>query len=197
MKNVINIIGVFFIAVILYSCGAGVGEEVFVESSGEKPDWLYIPTSKDNQFVSVIGEMSHAKDRSFGMNQAYADGIRKLLNMMINDVKTQSSQVLKGSNLVEGDVERYSEFAVAWISQTYTVANVQNPESYWKKIRVGTSYGEEYYYDCFTKIQITSNDFNMSMTGAYENMKKKAKENNNKTAEDVANKLIDDLRNGK
>ncbi len=197
MKKLVNIIGVFILAVILYSCGASIGEEVLVETSGSKPDWINIPSTKDNQYVTVIGEMSHADDRSFGMNQAYADGVRKLLNMMINDVKTQSSQVLKGSNLVEGDVTRYSEFAVAWISQTYTIANVINPESYWQKIKVGTPYGESYYYDCFTKIQISRNDFNMSLTGAYENMKKKAKENNNKTAEEVANKLIDDLKNGK
>lgn len=197
MKNLFNIVAVLLLAVVLYSCSAGIGEEVLVETSGSKPDWINTPSIKDNQFVTVIGEMSHANDRSFGMNQAYADGIRKLLNMMINDVKTQSSQVLKGSNLDEGDVNRYSEFAVAWISQTYTIANVINPETYWQKIKVGTPYGEKYYYDCYSKVQITKSDFNMSLNGAYENMKKKAKENNNKTAEDVANKLIDDLRNGK
>lgn len=197
MKKLINIIGVVIIAVMLFSCGAGVGTEVLVESSGSKPDWIFIPTYKDNLSVFVTGEMSHAQDRSFGMNQAYADGVRKLLNMMINDVKTQSSMVLRGSNVNEGDIQRYSEFAVAWISQTYTVANVQNPESYWQKISVSNAFGESYFYDCFTRIQITKNDFIMSMTGAYENMKKKAKENNNKTVEEVANKLIEDLKNGK
>jgi len=197
MKNIINIIGVLIIAVIFYSCTSSVGEESFIENSGTKPDWINIPTTKDNQFVIVTGEMTHAKDRSFGMNQAYADGVRKLLNMMINDVKTQSSQVLRGSNLDEGDVERYSEFAVAWISQTYTIANVQNPETYWEKIKTTTAYGDSYFYDCYTRIKITKRDFNLSLTGAYENMKKKAKEGDNKTVEDVANKLIDDLNNGK
>jgi len=197
MKKLITIIGLIIITIILNSCSSSVGEENLIENSGKKPDWINTPTYKDNQFVFITGEMSHSKDRSFGMNQAYADGIRKLLNMMINDVKTQSSMVLRGSNLEEGDVERYSEFAVAWISQTYTVANVQNPETYWEKIKVFTPYGEEYYYDCFTRIRITKRDFNLSLTGAYENMKKKAKEGNNKTVEEVANKLIDDLNNGK
>ena len=141
--------------------------------------------------------MSKCKDRAFGLNQAYADGLRKLMNMMINDAKTQSAQVLRGSNVDEGDVDKYSEFAVAWISQTNTIGNVENPESYWEKSRVITATGETYYYDCFTRLKISKHDFNMALTGAYANMKKKAKENSNKTVEDVADKLIQDLVNGK
>ncbi len=197
MKNTFKLLAAILAAAVLYSCGGSVGEESRIESSGSRPDWIYKPTTKDNQYVLVTGEMTKAKDRAFGMNQAYADGIRKLLNMMINDVKTQSSQVLRGSNVEEGDVEKYSEFAVAWISQTYTVANVENPETYWEKVKVDTPYGETYYYDCYSRIRITRGDFNKSLTGAFESMRKKARDDNKKTVVDVAEKLIEDLNNGK
>ena len=194
MKKIILVLALIASAAGIYSCGSSVGEETSIERSGKKPDWIGTPTYKDDYFVFVTGEITQAKDRAFGMNQAYADGMRKLLNMMINDVKTQSSQVMRGSNVGEDDVQKYSEFAAAWISQTYTVANVQNPETYWEKTRVETPYGEKYYYDCYTRIKISKRDFDMSLTGAYESMKKRAKDGNNKTVEEAAEKLIEELK---
>lgn len=197
MKNLAFLFLAIALAIITFSCVSSVGEESTIEKSGKTPEWLNTPTFKDNSNIYVIGEMSKCKDRAFGLNQAYADGLRKLMNMMINDAKTQSAQVLKGSNVDEGDVEKYSEFAVAWISQTYTIGNVENLESYWEKIRVITSSGETYYYNCYTKLKISKHDFNMALVGAFANMKKKAKEGNNKTVEDIADKLIKDLENEK
>ena len=128
------------------------------------------------------------------MNQAYADGVRKLMNTMQNAVKTQSSLALRGANMDEGDVGRFSEFAVAWISDTYRIAAVQNPESYWEKIEVKTLSGVTYNYNCYSLLKISKKDYNKALEGAYLDMKKKAQEENNKKAEETSNKLIDELK---
>ena len=75
MKNTLRFLTVLLAAAVIYSCGGSVGDESRIESSGSRPDWIYKPTIKDNQYVLVTGEMTKAKDRAFGMNQAYADGI--------------------------------------------------------------------------------------------------------------------------
>lgn len=183
--------------IFVVGCSASreIGSEVVSEKSGSTPDWASNPTTDDSENIFVTGEMTKAKDRSFGMSQAYADGIRKLMNTMQNNVRTQSSQALRGANMDDDDIGRFSEFAVGWISDTKTVSGVLNPESYWEKIETKTSTGVSYNYNCYSLLKISKKDYNKSLEGAYENMKKKARELNNKKAEETATKLIDDLKN--
>ena len=157
------------------------------------PVWVKIPTNDDGEFIYITGELTKAKDRSFGINQAYADGVRKLMNTMQNDVKTQSSLALRGANMDEDDIGRFSEFAVGWISDTYKISGVQNPENYWEKIEVKTYNGVTYHYSCFTLLKLSKQDYNNAIQGAYDNMRKKAREENNKKAEETATNLIEKL----
>jgi len=186
------------IVLLIMFCGCSgsseIGSEKTVDKSGSTPNWINIPTSDNGEFVFVTGELTKGTDRSFGMNQAYADGVRKLMNTMQNAVKTQSSLALRGANMDEGDVGRFSEFAVAWISDTYRIAAVQNPESYWEKIEVKTLSGVTYNYNCYSLLKISKKDYNKALEGAYLDMKKKAQEENNKKAEETSNKLIDELK---
>ena len=93
----------------------------------------------------------------------------------------------------DDDIGRFSEFAIGWISDTKTVAGVLNPQTYWEKIATTTSTGVSYNYNCYSLLKISKKDYNKSLEGAYENMKKKARELNNQKAEEVANKLIEQL----
>jgi len=197
MKNLILVILLICISQFISCTSTDTGEESSIERSSSKPGWILTPVTKDDSYIYVSGEMTSARDRSFGMNQAYADALRKLLNMMENDVKTQSSMTLRGANMDEGDVARFSEFAVAWISQTYTIANIENPEIYWEKTKVKTDEGIRYYYDCHSRIRISKKGFRAIIEGAFTHMKKKARDENNQKAEETANKLIDELKNGK
>jgi hypothetical protein len=194
MKVFLNLF-VLFCLVTLFGCAgsAEIGAEKTVEKSGSTPDWVLTPTTEQSDFIYVSGELSKGKDRSFAMNQAYADGIRKLMNMMQNAVKTQSSSALRGSNMEDGDVGRFSEFAVAWISDTYKFAGVQNPESYWEKVEVKTATGVNYYYNCYSHLRISKVDYKKALEGAFNEMKKKAQDENNKKAEETAKNLIDEL----
>ncbi|TSA26326.1 MAG: hypothetical protein D4R68_07575 [Ignavibacteriales bacterium] len=191
-----NLFLFFLFVVFVFGCSAlkEVGSETVIEKSGSTPIWSSKPSSEEGEFIFITGEMTKAKDRSFGMNQAYADGLSKLMNTMQNNVRTQSSQALRGANLDTEDIGRFSEFAVAWISETKTISGVQNPETYWEKVETKTETGVSYNYNCYSQLKISKKDYNRSIEGAYENMKKKARELNNKKAEETANKLIDDLK---
>jgi len=194
MKAFLYITAFVFITTLIGCAGsAEIGTEKTVEKSGSTPDWALTPTTEQSDFIFVTGELSKGKDRSFAMNQAYADGIRKLMNMMQNAVKTQSSTALRGSNMEDGDVGRFSEFAVAWISDTYKISGVQNPESYWEKVEVKTATGVNYFYNCYTHLRISKLNYKKALEGAFNEMKKKAQEENNKKAEETAKNLIDEL----
>lgn len=195
MKTLVYLSSVLTI-IFLIGCSSTkeVGSEQIVERSGSEVDWIGTPTQDDGDFILITGEMTKANDRSFGMNQAYADGVRKLMNTMQNDVKTQSTQALRGANLSDGDVGRFSEFAVAWISDTYKVAGVQNPETYWEKVEVKTYSGVKYNYNCYSLLKISKQDYNRALEGAFYEMQRKAQEENNKKAEESANKLLDELK---
>jgi hypothetical protein len=177
------------------SCGGGseIGSERTIEKSGSTPDWIGNPTNDAGEFIFITGELTKAKDRSFGINQAYADGVRKLMNTMQNDVGTQSSLALRGANMDEEDIGRFSEFAVAWISDTYKISGVQNPETYWEKVEVKTYSGVTYNYNCYSLLKISRLDYNKALQGAFDSLRKKAREENNKKAEETANKMIDNL----
>ena len=58
MKNLMFLILVIVAAAIMYSCSSSVGEENVIEKSGKTPDWLNLPTFKDNSSIYVLGEMS-------------------------------------------------------------------------------------------------------------------------------------------
>jgi hypothetical protein len=194
MKSLINCFAIVLV-LMFFGCSGGkeVGSEKIVDKSGSTPSWINTPTSDNGEFIFVTGELTKATDRSFGMNQAYADGVRKLMNTMQNDVKTQSSLALRGANIDDGDVGRFSEFAVGWISET-KIASVQNPETYWEKVEVKTLSGVKYNFNCYSLLKISKNEYNKALEGAYNNLKKKAQEENNKKAEETANKLIDELK---
>jgi len=170
-----------------------IGSEKTIDKSGSQPEWLLKPTIEEDDFILVTGEITQAKDRSFGMNQAYADGLRKLMNMMQNKVKTQSSLAMSGNNMNESDIGKYSEFAVGWVSDTKNISGIKNPDSYWEKIEKKTAEGVSYYYNCYSQLRVTRVDYNKALEGAYNEMKKKAMEENNAKAEDTAKKLIEDL----
>lgn len=195
MKSLLKLLP-FVLLIMFFGCSGGkeVGSEKIVDKSGSTPSWINTPTSDNGDFIFVTGELTKATDRSFGMNQAYADGVRKLMNTMQNDVKTQSSLALRGANIDDGDVGRFSEFAVAWISDTYKIASVQNPETYWEKVEVKTLSGVKYNFNCYSLLKISRKDYNKALEGAYNDMMKKAREENNKKAEITANKLIDELK---
>jgi hypothetical protein len=170
-----------------------VGSEKSVEKSKSQPEWIDKPTIEDGDNIFVTGEITQAKDRSFGMNQAYADGVRKLMNMMQNAVKTQSSLVMRGNNMADDDIGKFSEFAVGWVSDTKNISGVKNPDSFWEKFEKKTVSGVTYYYNCYSRLKLTKADYNKALEGAYNQMKKKAVEENNHKAEETAKKLIDDL----
>jgi hypothetical protein len=195
MKSLLKYLSIVLL-MMYYGCAgtSQIGSEKTIEKSGSTPNWINTPTSDNGEFMLVTGELTKANDRSFGMNQAYADGVRKLMNTMQNDVKTQSSLALRGANLDEGDIGRFSEFTVAWISDTYKVSAVQNPETYWEKVEVKTLSGVKYNFNCYSLLKISKKDYNKALEGAYNDMKKKAQDENNKKAELTANKLIDELK---
>ncbi len=183
-------------AIMLASCAGSnqIGTERIVERSGSTPGWVNKPTQDKDGYYFVTGVMTDARDQSFGTEQAYADGVRNIMNMMTNAVKTQSTQALRGANMSDGDVGRFSEFAVAWVSDTYKISGVENPESYWEKVQVTTPTGVKYHYNCYTLLRISKVNFDMALQGAFDNMKKKAQELNNKKAEEVSTQLLGELK---
>ena len=171
-----------------------VGEEQIVERSNEeRPSWVTSVSNEQNGFIFVTGEISRAKERAFGVSQANADGIQKMLNTMNNQAKSASTQALRGANMDEGDVGRYSEFAVSWISNSYQISGVTTPTTYWEKVMKKTAQGVEYFYNCYVQLKISKVDYNKALAGSYDEMKRKAQEANNTKAEDVAKKLLQDL----
>lgn len=190
-----NLVLLGLFSLILFGCsGVDVGAEKTVDTSGSKPEWLAVSSTEKDELVLITGEVTQANDRSFGMNQAYADGMRKLMNMMQNNVKTQSSQVMQGNNMTEGDIGKFSEFSIAWVSDTRNIMGVKNPESYWEKVEKKTMNGVTYYYNCYTLLTLTKTDYNKILEGAYSDMKKRAQSENNKKAEDTANQLLNELK---
>ncbi len=177
------------------SSSSEIGSEQTIGKSGSTPDWINRGTFEGKDSWEITGVISKAYDKSFGMKQSYADGVQNLMNTMVNKVKSQSSQALQGANMDDSDVGRFSQFAVGWISDTYRVAGVANPENYWEKVEVKTLDGVKYYYNCYSLITISKLEYNKALAGAYDNMKKKAQEENNKKAEETAQKLIDSLNN--
>jgi hypothetical protein len=195
MKNLVLLLS--FLTVVTFSaCSttAEIGSEKTVEKSGSTPDWVLKPTIEEGQYIYVTGELTKGIDRSFGMSQAYADGMRKLMNMMQNAIKSQSTSALRGSNVSEEDLGRISEFAVSWISTTDRIAGVHNPESYWEKVEVKTETGVKYYYNCYSKLRISTTDYKKALAGAFNEMKRKAVEENNKKAEETATRLLESVK---
>jgi hypothetical protein len=185
------IVPLFFI----FGCSGSseIGSEKTIDKSGSSPEWVLKPTTDEDDYILVTGEITQAKDRSFGMSQAYADGLRKLMNMMQNRVKTQSSLAMSGNNMNEDDIGKFSEFAVGWVSDTKNISGVKNPDLYWEKIEKKTAEGVTYYYNCYSQLSISRSDYNKALEGAFNEIKKQAVAENNAKAEQAAKSLINEL----
>jgi hypothetical protein len=182
----------------LLGCGgskeAVVGEEEVVEcSTPDRPSWTSSISDEKDGFMLITGEMTKAKERAFGMNQANADGVQKLLNTMSNNAKASATQALRGANLEEGDVGRFSEFAVSWISKSYQVSGITSPATYWEKVKRKSQDGVEYFFNCYVQLKMSKADYNKALVGGFDELKKKAQAENNAKAEEAANKLLEDL----
>lgn len=197
MKNLLLVSFLFIISILFIGCSGGteLGNEEIVEYSGDKPTWLTTPTRVEGDNIYITGEITRGKDRSFGFNQAFADGFRKLLNMMENDVQALTVDANIGANKDESDMGKYSAFIIAWINKTSRIAGVQNPESYWEKIKVQKYDGVTYFYNCYTLLKISKQDYNKALQNAFEVMQKKAIEENNKAAEELSKIIVEKLSN--
>lgn len=196
MKSILLILT---LAVSIFGCSGTkemqIGEEKTIDAStSSKPDWLTKPSDWEGDYLFVAGVITQAHDMSFGMNQANADGIQKIMNTMGNAVKTSATQALRGANMSDGDVGRFSEFAVAWVSDTKKISGVTSPETYWEKVQKAEPGGVSYFYNCYTRLKISKKDYNASIYGAYEEMKRQAQKENNKQAEKVADDLLKELK---
>ena len=171
-----------------------IGEEEIIEkSTPERASWTTSISDEKEGYIYVTGEITRAKERAFGMTQANADGVQKLLNTMSNRAKQTATQALRGANIEEGDVGRYSEFAVSWISNTYQISGVTTPATYWEKVKRKNQDGVEYFYNCYVQLKISKADYNKSLIGSFDELKRKAQAESNAKAEEVAKKLLDDL----
>ena len=80
---------ILLLALVLFGCSGSkemqVGEEQVVEqSTTDRPSWTNVPSEEREGNIFVTGEISRAKERAFGMNQANADGIQKNLPEPLN-----------------------------------------------------------------------------------------------------------------
>lgn len=198
MKSFLAVPTILLTASLLFGCSGSkemqVGEEKIVErSTPELPSWTTSLSDEREGYIYATGEITRAKERGFGMTQANADGVQKLLNTMSNSAKQSATQALRGANIEEGDVGRYSEFAVSWISKTYQISGVTSPVAYWEKVKRKNQDGVEYFYNCYVQLKISKADYNKSLIGAFDEMKRKAQAESNAKAEEVAKKLLDDV----
>lgn len=198
MKTLFAVPTIILTVSLLFGCSGSkemqVGEERIVErSTPDLPAWTTSISDEKDGFIYVTGEMTRAKERAFGMTQANADGVQKMLNTMSNRAKQTATQALRGANIEEGDVGRYSEFAVSWISNTYQISGVTTPTTYWEKVEKKNQDGVEYFYNCYVQLKISKADYNKSLVGSFDELKHKAQAENNAKAAEVAQKLLDDL----
>ncbi|MDP3147491.1 MAG: hypothetical protein Q8N83_00040 [Ignavibacteria bacterium] len=171
-----------------------IGEERIVErSTPEVPSWISIPSEEKDGYFYASGQISKAKDRSFGMIQANADGVKKLLNTMTNKVGGTVAQALGGANYEDNDVGRFTQDVVGWISDTYKFRGVTTPATYWEKWMKKTQSGVEYYYHCYCQLRISRLEYDNALNGAYNEIKRKAQSENNVKNEEAAKKLLEKL----
>lgn len=187
---------------VLSGCGSSrprsLGTEVVVEKSvPSTPAWtnqLSVDPSNEDRYFYATGTMTRVFDKSYGMSQAQAEAVRQVLNALTNKVKSSTTQALEGANMSPSDVGRYSQFAVAWISETPWVSGFVTPESYWEKVERTGELGVEYFYNCYVRGRLSREDFLKAANGAYAAMLRQAQEERNRKAEEVAKELIKELR---
>lgn len=196
-RNVILIIMLVAVSFLLISCGSSrqLGQERIVENSGGDKDWINKRSYEENSRVYFVGEMSGVKNRSFGLDQAQANGMRQALTTLQNKASQVSGQALQGTNLDDGEIGGYSKFAVSWIADNITTAGITSPQTYWEKIEKTTDMGVNYTYNCYVLLSVSQQNYNKMLNSAFEAAAKKAQSDNNKKAEDFLNDVINRLEN--
>jgi hypothetical protein len=192
MKQLIKVVAIFMILLIL-GCGGTkevqIGEEKIIDtSSPNKPDWITKSSDWEDQFLYVTGTWTNAKIMSVAITQAEIDGTLRLQNTMKNRIETDVAQAVSGANLEEGDIGVFTKYAIAWVSETKNNQGITIPERYWEKVQKVESGGVKYFYNAWTRLKISKKDYDASLYGAFEEMKRQAQKANNKEAKEAANK---------
>lgn len=198
MKNLLYNFLLFAIIALISSCSSTkeIGTETIVDKSGPTPYWINQGSSdskKDTIFFT--GQITKAIDRSFGMHQAYADGMIQVLRSMEKDVNGLTGTAATGSNVEEGDIGRYTSFGMSEKYKSLTVSGIFNPDTYWEKVEIKNNSRINYTYNCYSLLKISKTDYDKNIKGTLEAARKKAQEENNKKAEELLNGLINDLNN--
>jgi len=196
MKN--SFIYLFLLVLIfIFGCSSSkeIGSERIVDRSADKkPDWIKQGSVKKDSLYCFTGEITKAIDRSFGMHQAYASGMIQVIRSLEKNINGLTGLTGTGVNKEEGDIGTYTSFGVAEKNKSLTISGVFNPETYWEKEEITKNTGVSYYYNCYSLLTISLDDYNKAIKGTLEIAKKKAQDDNNQKAETILQDLINGLK---
>jgi hypothetical protein len=176
---------------IILSCGASQikreGEREIVETSKNRPKWVVNPPKEEKGLMFAVGVRTKAADLDGANTDSRMTAIGKISDQVGMEFKRfyERARKEKGLPTGSGDIGWIVNDAISVMSQIM-VSGVKEEDYYWEKYKeYNSTGGVGYFYDFWTLVSVTKEDFKRAANLAVEDVKKKASSQKNKEAEEV------------
>lgn len=165
---------VVFLAVAGCATGREVkpGGEVIVDRSHEdRPDWLNQRKIEQGPIIVFIGQ-ERSRNLGLGEDGAKLSAVKNLGNSYYMDL---SDLVSSDKREITEALDQYLKSGADFAAKNVPISGAATKEIYWEKIEKST-YGElQYFYDVWTIVEISAEDYQRGLRLAVDRVKSEGK----------------------
>ena len=167
-----------------------IGEEWLIESSGNKSGWITkIPETKGG-VIYFRGIKTHAPTLDGGLTDARQHAARQVAEMVENQVNVDYERARVEYGIPRDDEEIGSVTRDLTIALSDAVTQgVKEKESYWERWSEQLATGIGYFFNVYTLVTLTEEDYKRIANQVFEEKIEKARAENNKKAEEALDKF--------
>lgn len=201
MRRIIFCCSILFLIPILTGGCAGpgkppiiIGQERIVERSREfRPEWIFTPISIQESVLSFSGGVEGRADFSLALRYAKAEAVKHITEVLQGKVQKEFSDAASGLSISKDELGEVSTDTLGMIMDNLIIPGLKPKEIYYEKVERTTAEGVDYFYNCYTLIEISERDYIQARNSALSSIKDRAKAENNKKVEEITAQILKKL----
>jgi hypothetical protein len=157
-----------------------IGKETVIEkSASSKPDWIAKPWELKGKTFLITGGVTKVADYSLGLREAKAEAIKNVGEAVQVKINSLFDRAVVGQNVGDDELQKAVRDVVAVVVDNLKVSGIKPKMNYYEKIEKVTEAGLEYFYNCYTLLEMDKADYEKAVQQALVAEKTRKKDNQN------------------
>jgi hypothetical protein len=196
----VKVVGMVAVLGLMFSCAAKkpIGTQTLISKKGDCGDWIYnIPKTKDG-IAFFRGAKTGAVSEEGGLNDARMHAAQQVAEMVKTEANVDYERARVEYGIPKEDEDVGSVVRDAFIALSDAIVQgVKEVKSCVERYEEVTHEGVRYFFNVYTLVSISEEDYKRIAARVLEKEKEKARERNNKKAEEFLDKMRGEIQQRK